>query len=66
MVVTPRLPKHSNVNTLTLTADIHEREISNQLAIDIAFIPHVAVWFQGIHVSLAPRLQLALTIYSIP
>lgn len=48
-------PKN-DVNNLTdnlipysLTDHIHEREISTQLGTPIAFIPHVAVWFQGIH-----------------
>jgi N-acetyl-gamma-glutamyl-phosphate reductase/acetylglutamate kinase len=30
---------------------IHEKEVSNQLGVEVAFMPHVAVWFQGIHVS---------------
>lgn len=33
----------------SLTDHIHEREIGAQLGIDVAFIPHVAAWFQGIH-----------------
>ncbi|KAK5115073.1 hypothetical protein LTR62_001770 [Meristemomyces frigidus] len=48
-------PKN-DVNNLTdnlipysLTDHIHEREISNQLGREVAFIPHVAVWFAGIH-----------------
>jgi N-acetyl-gamma-glutamyl-phosphate reductase/acetylglutamate kinase len=48
-------PKN-DVNNLThnlipysLTDHIHEKEISNQLETSVAFIPHVAVWFQGIH-----------------
>ncbi|TKA27537.1 Protein arg-6, mitochondrial [Salinomyces thailandicus] len=48
-------PKN-DVNNLTdnlipysLTDHIHEREISSQLGTEVAFIPHVAVWFQGIH-----------------
>ena len=42
-----------NVIPYSLTDHIHEREISTQLGNDggVAFIPHVAVWFQGIHVS---------------
>ena len=40
-----------NIIAYSLTDHIHEREISNQLGIDVAFVPHVAVWFQGIHVS---------------
>ena len=40
-----------NIIPYSLTDHIHEREISSQLGVDVAFIPHVAVWFQGIHVS---------------
>lgn len=38
-----------NLLAYSLTDHIHEREISTQLGKDVAFIPHVAVWFQGIH-----------------
>jgi N-acetyl-gamma-glutamyl-phosphate reductase/acetylglutamate kinase len=41
-----------NLIPYSLTDHIHEREISSQLGVEVAFIPHVAVWFQGIHVSL--------------
>lgn len=44
----------NNLIPYSLTDHIHEREISSQLGVDVAFIPHVAVWFQGIHVSI-PR-----------
>lgn len=40
----------NNLIPYSLTDHIHEQEISSQLGIDVAFIPHVAVWFQGIHV----------------
>ena len=40
-----------NIIPYSLTDHIHEREISSQLDVSVAFIPHVAVWFQGIHVS---------------
>lgn len=39
-----------NLMPYSLTDHIHEREISAQLGVEVAFIPHVAVWFQGIHV----------------
>ena len=42
-----------NIIAYSLTDHIHEREISTQLGTDVAFIPHVAVWFQGIHVSVS-------------
>jgi N-acetyl-gamma-glutamyl-phosphate reductase/acetylglutamate kinase len=38
-----------NLMPYSLTGHIHEREISNQLNSDVAFIPHVASWFRGIH-----------------
>lgn len=41
----------NNIIPYSLTDHIHEREISTQLGTSVAFIPHVAVWFQGIHVS---------------
>jgi N-acetyl-gamma-glutamyl-phosphate reductase/acetylglutamate kinase len=39
----------NNIIPYSLTDHIHEREISAQLGTDVAFIPHVASWFQGIH-----------------
>lgn len=39
----------NNLIPYSLTDHIHEREISNQLGTNVAFIPHVAVWFAGIH-----------------
>ena len=45
-----------NIMPYSLTDHIHEREISTQLGASIAFIPHVAVWFQGIHVSITLAL----------
>ncbi|GAB7344926.1 hypothetical protein MBLNU457_3361t1 [Dothideomycetes sp. NU457] len=38
-----------NLIAYSLTDHIHEREISAQLDREIGFIPHVAVWFAGIH-----------------
>lgn len=38
----------NNLVPYSLTDHIHEREVSNQLGLNIAFIPHVAQWFQGI------------------
>ena len=48
----------NNLIPYSLTDHIHEREISAQLGQSVAFIPHVAVWFQGITVSLpfVPRV----------
>jgi N-acetyl-gamma-glutamyl-phosphate reductase/acetylglutamate kinase len=38
-----------NLMPYSLTDHIHEREIGSQLGVSVGFIPHVAVWFQGIH-----------------
>lgn len=43
----------NNIIPYSLTDHIHEKEISSQLGTSVAFIPHVAVWFQGIHVSVS-------------
>ncbi|KAG8528771.1 uncharacterized protein KY384_006459 [Bacidia gigantensis] len=39
----------NNIIAYSLTDHIHEREITSQLGHEVAFIPHVASWFQGIH-----------------
>ena len=54
----------NNLIPYSLTDHVHEKEISRQLGIDVAFIPHVAVWFQGIHVS-PPFSLLLLVLWSI-
>jgi N-acetyl-gamma-glutamyl-phosphate reductase/acetylglutamate kinase len=41
----------NNLIPYSLTDHVHEKEISRQLGTEVAFIPHVAVWFQGISVS---------------
>lgn len=54
----------NNLVAYSLTDHIHEREISSQLDTSVAFIPHVAAWFQGIHVCFDPPLsylQIMLT-----
>lgn len=38
----------NNLVPYSLTDHIHEREVSSQLGTSVAFIPHVAQWFQGI------------------
>ena len=38
----------NNLIPYSLTDHIHEKEISTQLGVEVAFVPHVAVWFQGI------------------
>ena len=50
-----------NIIPYSLTDHIHEREISNQLGVDVAFVPHVAVWFQGIHHTISIPLKESMT-----
>ncbi|GLD91509.1 hypothetical protein PINS_up000042 [Pythium insidiosum] len=57
----------SNANNPTLLADnlmayksvnhIHEREVSHQLGTAVRFMPHVAPFFQGIHLTIATQLS---------
>ena len=51
----------NNIIPYSLTDHIHEREISSQLQHPVAFIPHVAVWFQGIHHSISIPLSEPMT-----
>ncbi|KAI5851341.1 Aspartate/glutamate/uridylate kinase [Morchella snyderi] len=50
-----------NLMPYSLTDHIHEHEISRQLGVPVSFIPHVAVWFQGIHhtVNIPLRKEMA-------
>lgn len=50
---------NNNIIPYSLTDHIHEREISTQLGHQVAFIPHVAAWFQGIHVSFSSSHYLS-------
>ncbi|KAL8688857.1 MAG: hypothetical protein Q9218_005335 [Villophora microphyllina] len=50
-----------NLIPYSLTDHIHEREISSQLGKEVAFVPHVAAWFQGIHHSISIPLASSLT-----
>jgi N-acetyl-gamma-glutamyl-phosphate reductase common form len=51
----------NNIIPYSLTDHIHEREISAQLGTEVAFIPHVASWFQGIHHTINIPLSAPLT-----
>lgn len=51
----------NNLIPYSLTDHIHEREISNQLGHSVAFTPHVAVWFQGIHHTINIPLNKTMT-----
>lgn len=50
----------NNLIPYSLTDHIHEREISAQLGREIGFIPHVAVWFAGIHHTISLPLANAM------
>jgi N-acetyl-gamma-glutamyl-phosphate reductase/acetylglutamate kinase len=47
-----------NLIAYSLTDHIHEREISSQLGTNVAFVPHVAVWFAGIHHTISLPLNV--------
>lgn len=51
----------NNLIPYSLTDHIHEREISAQLGHNVAFSPHVAVWFQGIHHTINIPLNKTMT-----
>lgn len=50
-----------NIIPYSLTDHIHEKEISTQLGSPVGFIPHVAVWFQGIHHTINIPLKQEMT-----
>lgn len=47
----------NNLVPYSLTDHIHEKEVSSQLGLSIAFIPHVAQWFQGISATVSIPLK---------
>nr|OQO22138.1 Protein arg-6, mitochondrial [Rachicladosporium sp. CCFEE 5018] len=49
-----------NLIPYSLTDHIHEREISSQLGTEVAFIPHVAMWFAGIHHTISLPLSKSM------
>lgn len=53
---------NNNLIPYSLTNHIHEREISTRLGLEVAFVPHVAQWFQGIsHTISIPIKKNSLT-----
>lgn len=50
-----------NIMPYSLTDHIHEREVSSQLGSSVAFIPHVASWFRGIHHTINIPLNRTMT-----
>lgn len=51
----------NNIIPYSLTDHIHEKEISTQLKHPIAFVPHVGMWFQGIHHTISIPLLEKMT-----
>ena len=51
----------NNIIPYSLTDHVHEKEISAQLKTEVAFVPHVAVWFQGIHHTINIPLSQEMT-----
>jgi N-acetyl-gamma-glutamyl-phosphate reductase/acetylglutamate kinase len=54
-----------NIIPYSLADHIHEREISSQLGTEVTFIPHVAVWFQGIYHTIDIPLAKSMTSHDI-
>ncbi|KAL6907174.1 N-acetyl-gamma-glutamyl-phosphate reductase [Trichoderma evansii] len=50
-----------NLLPYSLTGHIHEREISHHLGTPTAFMPHVASWFRGIHLTVSIPLNKEMT-----
>ncbi|KAL7764812.1 hypothetical protein ACKLNR_005957 [Fusarium oxysporum f. sp. zingiberi] len=50
-----------NLLPYSLTGHIHEREISHHLGTPAAFMPHVASWFRGIHLTVNIPLNKEMT-----
>ncbi|KAJ6786263.1 hypothetical protein PWT90_00803 [Aphanocladium album] len=50
-----------NLMPYSLTGHIHEREMSSQLGASVAFVPHVASWFRGIHHTINIPLNKTMT-----
>ncbi|KAF2668907.1 bifunctional acetylglutamate kinase/N-acetyl-gamma-glutamyl-phosphate reductase [Microthyrium microscopicum] len=51
----------NNIIPYSLVDHIHEREVSAQLGTEVAFMPHVAAWFQGIHHTISIPLNKKMT-----
>jgi len=46
-----------NLVAYSLVDHVHEREVARRLGREVAFMPHVAVWFQGIHHTISIPLK---------
>ncbi|PHH67809.1 hypothetical protein CDD82_1107 [Ophiocordyceps australis] len=54
-----------NIIPYKMTDHVHELEISNHLGTDVAFIPHVASWFRGIHQTISMPLNKSMTLHEV-
>jgi N-acetyl-gamma-glutamyl-phosphate reductase common form len=52
---------NDNLIPYSLTGHVHEREVSYHLGKSVAFIPHVASWFRGIHHTINIPLNKTMT-----
>ena len=50
-----------NLAPYSLVSHLHEREISRHLGIPVGFMPHVASWFRGIHLTINIPLNKVMT-----
>lgn len=50
-----------NLLAYGLTGHVHEREVTRHLSHPVHFMPHVAAWFRGIHLTLEAELVAPLT-----
>lgn len=50
-----------NLMPYSLTGHVHEQEISHHLGATVSFIPHVASWFRGIHLTINIPLNKPMT-----
>ncbi|KAJ3010291.1 hypothetical protein HKX48_007474 [Thoreauomyces humboldtii] len=50
-----------NIIPYALTDHIHEREIGRHLGDEVAFVPHVGQYFQGIHLTVSIPLNKSMT-----
>lgn len=51
-----------NLLPYSLTGHVHEREVTRHLGHPVHFLPHVASWFRGIHVTLDATLRAPLSL----
>ncbi|PHH66634.1 hypothetical protein CDD81_6471 [Ophiocordyceps australis] len=54
-----------NIIPYKMTDHVHEHEISNHLGMEVAFIPHVASWFRGIHQTINIPLNKSMTLHDV-